>query len=271
MEWKSAITKIEPNKITVRGYPVDQLMGKTSFAQVIYLLLMGELPARNVSEIIDAVLVSSVDHGTNPPSCLAARNITSGGAPLNAAVAGGILAISKAHGGSVEACLVTIEECLEKIRTEGLTRDRAASEIVEEYRKNRRPISGFGHKIHTRDPRTGRLLEMARERKLSGEHIDALLAIGEAIEKSLGRKLPLNVTGAIAAVLGGIGFSPPVANAFFLMARVPGLIAHVCEETERYKPLRTIDPSGATYDGPAERSLEEEDYGGEKGGTGGVP
>jgi citrate synthase len=263
MEWKTAITKIEPNKISIRGYPVDELMGNMSFAHVIYLLLKGELPDRNVAEIIDAVLVSSIDHGTNPPSCLAALNITSGGAPLNAAVAGGILAISKAHGGSVEACLVTIEECLDKTRKDGLDIDNATRGIVEEYRKKKKHISGFGHKIHTQDPRTDRLLVMARERDLSGKHIDALLAIGRAIVESLGRELPLNVTGAIAAVLGGIGFSPAVANAFFLIARVPGLIAHICEETERYRPLRTIDPTGSTYDGPEERSLYKSDNGNE--------
>ena len=258
MEWNSAITRIEPNRILVRGYPLDRLMGRVSFAQTIYLILKGDLPSREVAEIVEAILVSSIDHGTTPPSCLAARNVATGGAPLNAAVAAGILAISRSHGGAIEACLETIEEALGRVRESGESPDAAAREVVDRYRRQKRRIAGFGHRIHTEDPRTRRLLEMARRREISTEHIAMALAIGSAIEDALGKRLPLNVDGAIAAILGGLGFSPAVANMFFLMARVPGLVAHASEEAERFKPFRTIDPSRAGYDGPAQRPLPEE-------------
>ncbi len=256
MEWKSAITQIEPNKIRVRGYPVDQLMGNVSFAQVIYLILRGELPGKATSEIIEAVLVSSIDHGTTPPSCLATLNAATGGAPLNAAVAAGILAISKSHGGAVKACLETIENGLKRMKEEGETRDEAARRVVAMCREQKMRISGFGHRIHTEDPRTARLLEMADQRSISSEHVAMARSIGEAIEASLGKRLPLNVDGAIAAILGGLGFSPTVANSFFLMARVPGLVAHANEEVERNRPVRSINPAESTYDGPPERGVQ---------------
>jgi citrate synthase len=250
MEWKTAVTHIEPNRISVRGYPVDRLMGRISFPSAIYLVLRGELPEPPVGEIIDAILVSSIDHGTTPPSCLAARNIATGGAPLNAAVAGGILAISRYHGGAIKSCLDAIEEGLDRMEEGDEDAESAAFEVVRGRREKGLRIAGFGHRIHTDDPRTARLLEMAGERNLSGRHIEMALALGRAIERSVGRRLPLNIDGAIAAVLGGLGFTPALANSFFLMARVPGLIAHAYEETERFRPVRSINPSESVYEGP---------------------
>ena len=91
--WKTAITKVEPNKLLLRGYRIDELMGNITFAQAVFLAIKGELPSEKEARMIDAMLVSSIDHGVTPPSCLSARTIASAGAPLNAALAGGILAI----------------------------------------------------------------------------------------------------------------------------------------------------------------------------------
>ncbi|MGD8794564.1 MAG: citrate/2-methylcitrate synthase, partial [Anaerolineae bacterium] len=78
--WKTAITKIAPNKVAVRGYAIDELMGRISFGEMVYLVLKGELPSPEVGRLMDAMLVSSVDHGATPPSALAARTVASGGA-----------------------------------------------------------------------------------------------------------------------------------------------------------------------------------------------
>jgi citrate synthase len=102
LQWKTAITKIEPNNISIRGYALADLMGSVSFPQMVYLLFKGELPPENVGKMIEAILVSSVDHGTTPPSALSAITVASTGAPLNASVAAGILAISQFHGGAIE-------------------------------------------------------------------------------------------------------------------------------------------------------------------------
>src|SRR5512136_22500 len=103
--WKTAITKIEPNKVAVRGYRIDDLMGRISFGEMVYLILKGELPTAPVGKLVDAMLVSSVDHGATPPSALAARTVASGGAPLTTAIAGGIMTINKHHGGAIEECM----------------------------------------------------------------------------------------------------------------------------------------------------------------------
>ena len=91
LHWKTAITNVQPNKIRLRGYAMDQLMGKISFSQAIYLVLKGELPSPEVGRLMDAIFVSSVDHGAGPPSVLAARTVASTGADLHAAIAAGVL------------------------------------------------------------------------------------------------------------------------------------------------------------------------------------
>src|SRR5262245_42322699 len=102
LHWKTAVTDVEPNRIALRGYPIDQLMGKISFSQGIYLALRGDLPDEKIGRMIDAILVSSIDHGATPPSILAARTVASTGAPMSSAIAAGVLAISRLHGGAVE-------------------------------------------------------------------------------------------------------------------------------------------------------------------------
>src|SRR4051812_50150187 len=73
--WQSSLTEIAPNKILIRGYPVDEMMGRLGFAEAVYLLLMGELPTPAIGRMLNAVLVSSLDHGVVPPSPLAAREV----------------------------------------------------------------------------------------------------------------------------------------------------------------------------------------------------
>src|SRR5579864_6768248 len=90
--WPTAITSIAPNKILVRGFPLDEMMGRLSFADAVYLLLMGELPTPSIGRMLNAVLVSSIDHGVTPPAALAARNVATSGAPLKDSAAAGILA-----------------------------------------------------------------------------------------------------------------------------------------------------------------------------------
>ncbi|MDH4272336.1 MAG: citryl-CoA lyase, partial [Candidatus Aminicenantes bacterium] len=77
LHWKTGITSVQPNKVRLRGYPIDELMGKISFSQAIYLVLKGELPSPEVGKLLDAIFVSSVDHGAGPPSVLTARTVAS--------------------------------------------------------------------------------------------------------------------------------------------------------------------------------------------------
>ncbi len=253
--WETAVTKVEPNKLLLRGYPIDALMGRVTFAQAVFLAIKGELPGDEEARMLDAILVSSVDHGVTPPSCLAARTVASTGSPLNAALAGGILAISKHHGGAIEDSMRVIQEAVRRNKEIHNTQEEMASIIVREHRERHKRLPGFGHRIHTRDPRTIKMFQIASDLGIAGEYVGMSKAIEGAIEKSSGKSLPINVDGAIAALLCEMEFPPELANAFFIMARIPGLVAHVYEEQTRMKPMRHIDPKDHEYRGIPERKL----------------
>jgi len=253
--WKTAITKVEPNKLLLRGYRIDELMGSISFGQAVFLAIKGALPSEKEARMIDAMLVSSIDHGVTPPSCLAARTIASGGAPLNAALAGGIIAISKHHGGAIEDSMKVIQEAVRRKRERKKTEEEMANIILAEYKEKNERLPGYGHRIHTKDPRTLKLFQIATDLGIAGDYVRMAKAIENALEQNSGKRLPINVDGAIAALLCEMDFPPELANAFFIIARIPGLVAHVYEEQTRMKPMRFINPKDHEYDGVPERKL----------------
>src|SRR6058998_3656961 len=150
--WHSSLTEISPNKILVRGYPLDEMMGRLGFAEAVYLLLMGELPTPAIGRMLNAVLVSSVDHGVTPPSTLAARNVATSGAPLKDCVAAGILAFGPHHGGDIESCMRFLDAGLTLMRS-GRTLQESAESIVADVIGQNQVPPGFGHRFHSRDPR----------------------------------------------------------------------------------------------------------------------
>jgi citrate synthase len=257
--WQTGLTSIAPNRILVRGYPLDEMIGRLSFADAVYLLLMGELPTPAIGRMLNAVLVSLVDHGVTPPSTLAARNVASSGAPLKDCVAAGILAFGPHHGGDIESCMRFLDRGLTLARA-GWSLQEAADTIVEECARESLVPPGFGHRFHTRDPRAPRLLQMAMELELEGEHVRLLRAAERALDarqEQYGRALPANVDGAVAAISADLGFAYELGNAIFLISRLPGLIAHSHEERTRQTPMRQIDPRDHDYDGSSERRLPE--------------
>jgi citrate synthase len=257
-KWRTSLTCIEPNKILVRGYPLDEMMGRLTFGESIYLLLMGEVPSPAIGSLMEAVLVSFIDHGATPPSTLAARNTATTGAALRACVASGILGFGKYHGGDIESCMYFLDSGLEKVRS-GSSYREAAEAIVQKCLGTGEAIPGFGHRFHTRDPRAARLFQMALELEAEGEHVQMIRAVEMVMADGgiIETPMPVNIDGAIAAVCGDIGIPPAVANALFVISRVPGIAAHAREEIERNTPMRQIDPKDHLYDGPSQRRLPE--------------
>jgi citrate synthase len=132
--------------------------------------------------------------------------------------------------------------------------DEAAARTLAAMREAGERMPGFGHRLHTKDPRTARLFELAREAGVDGVHMQA----ARAVEKAFGdakKSLPINVDGAIGAILADLEMNPAAFNGIFMIARTPGLVAHVIEEESRDRPMRRIDPVNHGYDGPPIRSL----------------
>ena len=252
--WTTAVTEIKPNRVAVRGYDIADLMGKVSFGQAVYLVLRGELPSPAIGRLMEAMLVASIDHGATPPSALAARTVASTGATLSASVAAGIMAINQHHGGAIEDAARILKRVIDAVATKRVSFDDAAQLVLDEEKTASRRIPGFGHRYHTNDPRTARLFALAKEAGVTGPYFDAVNAIERRFALS-GKRLPINVDGALGAILAQLGFPPEIMNGIFLIARTPGLAAHVIEEKTRQPPMRRIDPVAHTYDGPPRRMV----------------
>jgi citryl-CoA lyase len=242
--WKTSLSSVSKNKVLIRGYRVEELMDRCSFGDMIYLTFTGDLPRGNEGRILESIVVSSTDHGLSAPSISTTRFVSSGGVPLQAAVASGLLSLGEHHGGAIEQC----SRLLGRAVAEGTS----AAEVVARYRQRSERIPGFGHPFHDPDPRVVRLLGQAQELRVAGPH----LALAQEIARELSK--PLNIDGAISGIVTDIGIDWRYGKAFFLISRTVGLAAHHVEEITRERPFRALAPDQATYDGPAERDLPPE-------------
>jgi citrate synthase len=174
-------------------------------------------------------------------------------------VASGVLGFGRYHGGDIESCMQFLDTGLELVRGGSTYRD-AAEQLVQRSIAAHEVPPGFGHRYHTRDPRAARLFQMALELEVEGHHIQMIRAVEMVMTEhpdAHGRTVPVNIDGAIAAVCGDLGIPPAIADALFVISRVPGIAAHAEEERMRQQPMRQIDPKDHRYDGPSERRLPE--------------
>ena len=204
--WRTAITSSSNGELRVRrGYDVTALMTGRTFTDLIALLFKGELPSTAERTLLDAVLVGMAAPGSGAPSCAAARLAASGNrASLSAAVGAGILTIGDEHGGAGSNCMELIAAGLALAAREGLSLDDAAGRLVDEARSANRRLPGFGHRVHTHDPRTPVLFEMARAHGVAGDGVRFTEALERAIAARV-RPLTINIDGALAALLHDLG------------------------------------------------------------------
>ncbi len=255
--WKSKITKIECNKLITMGYDQEDLIGKVPYSHGVYLMLRGNLPTEQDGHMFNAILVASIDHGITPPSAVAARVATSGGAPFSSAVAAGLLTLGDHHGGAISPTMELLQYAISQVENHGKTMEEVAEEIVQRYRSQKQRVPGLGHRWHDRDPRSYKLLELSDELGISGKYVKMERVLHRVASRIVGKNLSINVDGGIAPVALDMGFDPILGNALFLIGRIGGLVAHVLEETLREKPMRRMWDMQYVYDGPPKRTLPE--------------
>jgi citrate synthase len=251
--WRTGIVDARDGHIRIHGYDVPSLMTGRTFTDTIFLLHRGRLPTDPERALLDAILTGVADHGSGAPSCATARLALSGNRQsVSAAVAAGILAVGDDHGGAGSGCMELIAEGVSRSKIDAISLDEAAQRITTEVRGAGRRLAGFGHRVHTTDPRTGILFEMARQGGIAGEGV----AFVEAMERAIAtivKPLPINIDGALAAVLHDMGFTPVFGRLVFIIGRAAGLTAEVAEELAREKPMRIKIP--VEYDGVDPRAL----------------
>ena len=255
--WTTSLSESTAETISIRGYDLAELIGTVSFPAVVHLLYTGELPDPATARLIDAVMVASIDHGAGAPSVLAARTAISGGASLQAAAAAGLLTLGEFHGAAVESSMHTIATVADAARaSDRRTLDAVADELVAEWRAQGKRVPGFGHRQHKRrDPRLDRLLAVARDADVAGDHLAAAIALEAALTRAIGRPMPINIDGVMAAILNEVGFPSDLGNALFIASRLAGILAHANEERQTMTPMRRIDPMHHAYSGPAPAGL----------------
>jgi len=251
--WRTSIVNTDRNEIWIRGYEIGSLMRDQTFAGTIFLLHQGRLPTEGERRVLDAVLIACSDHGPGSPSAAAARVACSGNRrALSSSIAAGILAIGDEHGGAGMTCMELIASGLNLARTESISIEDAALRIVEDAKTRKTRLPGLGHRTHTQDPRKDVLFTLAREYGLARDGVAFMLALEQTASEKL-KPLPMNIDGALAAVLHDLGFPPTFGRLAFIIGRVAGLSAEVSEELAREKAMRIHIP--VVYDGPPPREI----------------
>jgi citrate synthase len=228
---RTALGRAERDRVLVRGRDLTgELLGSATYADMVVLLLLGRMPSDGERRMVDALLVALIEHGLVKP-VVAARFVYSN-APesLQAAVAAALLGAGSRHLGSSEWCAHMLQDA---VAASGGDLDAAAERVVREHEDAGQRIPGIGHRTHAGgDPRADRLFAIARETELHGEHCALLERVAELASRESGRRLPVNVTGAIAAIASDIGFRWQIARGFALMSRTLGALAHIQEEMD---------------------------------------
>lgn len=236
----------------IRGYSLLSLLEKATFSDSIFLLLRGNLPSVTESRAFAAILVSAIDHGSETPSSDVARRVIAAGSPLQAGIAAGILAIAERHGGAIESAGKLLQEAARVGPDADL--NTKAEHLIANGQERYGKVPGFGHRVYKTDPRTTALFSYCENLGVAQDFFSLARSAESVLEQKRGRKLCLNIDGAMAAALSALGFQWNTFKGVFILARTPGLVAQALEEKERGTTvIRTVE--NRPYDGPQQRKL----------------
>jgi citrate synthase len=245
--WGTAISRIEPGVIELRGRPIQELIGSTSLVAMVWLLLRGELPRPHEEALLEAALVASVDHGPHAPSVASARIAITCGVALNNAVANGVNVLGDIHGGAGEACVRLLTDVRDRMAG-GMDLAKAVAEVLAVWRDRSAYVPGFGHRFHAVDPRRDPLLSLVDKAVddglVSGEYVAAARGVEAALNRDRSRPIPMNIDGSTAVIYAELGFAPPLARGLFVLGRSIGILAHAWEESQQGRRNKGPIPPG---------------------------
>ncbi len=254
--WTTHISRAESGRIWVRGYPVEELIENLSYVESAFLILRGELPDERETALFDLVLRSGMDQQFISAAACAARYTASAfpDSPVPA-LASGMLASGSVTGSPQEPAEMLIEAVSWK-----LDEPDAAARAVELWLERHGVVPGLGHPIHKgAEPRAVTVRRLAIERDGWNAHGRMLDAIETELAESKGRRIPINLAGALGALLADLQFDPLAIGGLGALGYGMAILAHVVEEIHEGVPLRIIPPElGAHYAGPAERHIPAE-------------
>lgn len=215
--------------VRVRGRDlVNELIGKLSFTEMLYFLTCDRMPDAVQVRLLDACLVTLMEHGLTPSAVIARLMADSVPEEPQVAIASGLLAIGSVYAGTTETCAELLLDLDQRIR--GGEADAAAA-LARDYASRKRPVPGFGHGTHKPDdPRTARLFALAEEAGKADRYVRLLATLGREVDAAFGRHITINATGAIGAILLEIDVPVSAMRAFSVVSRAGGLVGHLIEE-----------------------------------------
>ena len=259
--WDTAIIDIHPGKIAIRGYPIEELIGRVRFPDMIWLMLRGELPTRGQSDLLEAALVPGVDHGPHAPSIAISRMAVTCGLPVNGAMASAINVLDDIHGGAGQQCMEFYREIAVEAGEAGDVVAAATTVIARHRAGGEKIVPGFGHRFHPIDPRTAPLFALVAKAEAAGVVSGHWAAIGRAVEEALKgiakRHIPMNIDGITAVIFCELGFEPELGRGLFILSRSVGILAHAWEQKQRGQRIMGPMPKDIPYrySGPARRAV----------------
>ncbi len=259
--WDTAIIDIHPGEIAIRGYPIEELIGRVRFPDMIWLMLRGELPTRGQSDLLEAALVPGVDHGPHAPSIAISCMAVSCGLPVNGAMASAINVLDDVHGGAGQQCMEFYREIAAQAGDGGDVVEAATAVIQRHRDTGEKIVPGFGHRFHPVDPRTAPLFALVAKAVAAGTVSGRWAAIGHAVENALkaitGRHIPMNIDGITAVIFCELGFEPELGRGLFILSRSVGILAHAWEQKQRGRRMMGPMPKEIPYrySGPARRAV----------------
>jgi citrate synthase len=227
------ISEAHPDRVEVRGHDLTKLMGRLSFTEYFHLLLTGRRPTAEQTFFLDVLLVAIAEHGMMPTNVAARMTLAADPGSLQGAVAAGILGAGPVILGTAESCARLLEEAQTRVDA-GQSPPDVARDAARRIHAAGAKLPGFGHPVHRPlDPRAERILELADERGVSGQHTALARALREAAVEVWGRPLTMNVSMPIAAVMLDLGFGSATVKAIPILARTASLLAHLSEEQQQ--------------------------------------
>lgn len=235
--WRTRISDIAPGSIRYHGYAVQDLIGNIGFAEMIWLMLRGDLPAPGQGVLLEAALMSAVDHGPQAPSIAISRMAMTCGVSLNNAMGSAVNVLGDVHGGAGEQAVALYQEIAGDIESGTETSGAVRKGLDAFIARHGKYISGFGHRFHPVDPRAIRLLELVDQAVANGEVSGRYAAIARTVETELQarkqRPIPMNIDGATAVIYAELGFPPALARGLFCLSRSVGILAHAWEQAQQ--------------------------------------
>lgn len=237
--YKTSITKIENGKESIRGHDLQELTKEKSFVETIFLLLKGTLPNEKETRMLNSLLTVAIDHGPGTVSAQTARITASAKNSVHTSVAAGILGMGERHGSAIEGAA----DFFQKNKN---TKDLEA--LLKELKEKKVRIPGYGHAVLEEDHRSSTLFAIAKEEGFFGVHCEFSQQVHEALNAISSKKLPINIDGSMAAILSDMEFAPEHMKGFFIIARVPGLVAQVHEEMANDVGIRRLPEDQIQYE-----------------------